>query len=694
MSRRMLAWLASIRLRTLFRAVFLLLALATVTLALTVLREEKQQSFDNYRERFGKTGDQIAARLRHPTGQLALLNPLSGAKPLTPLRPLLLPYSALDFDEHNKVRNAIEMSGCLVQYPRDAALCVAVGSNPWAGAFIYAAGRLKMRELVPHERGERDFSKSHRVHVHIALRGEDYNWIAPFELEADTQPKAGKALRGRLTGFVERAGGDYVNARPQNEFRGWLWQSACPRGEIATPDCEREVFYSIRLPVDLLRADLAGTSQPVWPPRDLDSIQVHVQMLAPGNAGTIFDSNDKNAHAPFLLAELQTLLLPGESLLIRKLGKAGNTDVLRMTGIDAAGEEPWPLINWLIRRLPVEADGFRLESHTEISTQTGRYELVLNGDVRSANRILAGAVTRVSWFVGAMLLAIAMAWLVIELGLIRRITILTKRTRAVQQSASSSLDQLDVADLRGGDELGILATCLHDLLRRVREDIEREKIRTEQEKDLWHAVGHEIMSPLQSLLVLHDEPDNPSQRYLQRMQQAIRVLYGSASPSEAFESSCLQVRALDLNAFLAEVARNAPCAGINNVVYVATDKPVPVRADEYPLEDVVTHVLSNAERYRSPGSPITIRLEPAETSVQIVIHNQGQPISEDMLDKIFEYGVSSESDSGAQGNRGQGLFVAKTYMAKMGGTICARNVANGVEFALGLLLAPEREVQG
>ena len=34
------------------------------------------------------------------------------------------------------------------------------------------------------------------------------------------------------------------------------------------------------------------------------------------------------------------------------------------------------------------------------------------------------------------------------------------------------------------------------------------------------------------------------------------------------------------------------------------------------------------------------------------------------------------------GHRGQGLFVAKTYMAKMGGTISARNTADGVAFTL------------
>lgn len=55
-----------------------------------------------------------------------------------------------------------------------------------------------------------------------------------------------------------------------------------------------------------------------------------------------------------------------------------------------------------------------------------------------------------------------------------------------------------------------------------------------------------------------------------------------------------------------------------------------------------------------------------------------------MLDKIFEYGVSDAESAQAAERRGQGLFVARTYMAKMGGTISARNVDDGVIFTLTL----------
>ena len=253
-----------------------------------------------------------------------------------------------------------------------------------------------------------------------------------------------------------------------------------------------------------------------------------------------------------------------------------------------------------------------------------------------------------------------------------------------------------------------MAGGLADLLTRVKFDLKREQIRAEQERDTWHAVGHEIMSPLQSLMVLHGQELDPSHRYVKRMQQAVKVLYGSASPSEAIESSQLQLGILELVEFLGNVAENAHFAGIEGLVFASPLVKCLVHADEYSLEDVVTHVLNNAKRYRLPGSIIMLGLARVQdrgaNEAVIQIANQGPTIPLELIDKIFEYGVSElkEIDSSravAPGvetrlnssanvanneRRGQGLFVAKTYMAKMQGGIRARNTADGVMFELRL----------
>ena len=211
---------------------------------------------------------------------------------------------------------------------------------------------------------------------------------------------------------------------------------------------------------------------------------------------------------------------------------------------------------------------------------------------------------------------------------------------------------------------------------------------------MWHAVGHEIMAPLQSLMALHGDNGDPSARYIARMQQAVRLLYGQASPSEAFEATRLALQPTDLDAFLGEVATNAQYIGIEAVDYSPLGRPLMVRADEHSLEDVVTHVLRNAQRHRRPGTPIQLRAEADAQTARVMVHNVGAPIPEALLERIFEYGVSEpavapdepgSADAALKaGQRGQGLFVARTYMAKMGGTVAARNCADGVEFILTL----------
>jgi len=718
---RLTAWrwpgIAFFRLRLFFRGVFLLLALATVAIALSVLQDEKELSHRSYREGFAKTMGQVAAQLRHPAGQLALLNPPAPAASAASstagaVHPLVLPFSALDFDDHNKVEQAVEMAGCTRQYPGDAALCVALGSNPYAGGFVYVVGHALSPPPVAHATGEHDLTLSHRLRVDVTLRGRHYGWIAPFEPEPAT---AVNVIRGRLTGFAEDAGGN-VLPRPVRDFRGWLWQGGpCVDGGTDVAACARRAFFSVRLPVEVLHDDVVTSPHPVWPPADMNRIDVRVQWLAPGADTPLFDSARAGATAPFSLGDLATQLLPGETLQLRKLGSSTNPADEPLATIKGVLPPTPPASNWmpqavndflgravrgLLRRLPVAGEDVPIEATETIRTAAGSYELHGFGDERSANRGLAVVATRVSWFVVAMLVALALAWGAIEWTIIRRITMLTKRSRAVTAavvmedgsaapSPAGRWSTLDIADLRSPDELGVLATCLAELLQRVDESMQRERLRAEREKDQWMAVGHEIMSPLQSLIALHGAPDDASRRYILRMQQAIRVLYGSASPSEAFQSTTLQLATLELDAFLAEVAANAPHAGIVDVRYDGPGEAVVVRADEYPLEDVITHVLQNAQRHRRAGTPITLRLRADDARATVELCNEGDAIPPELIDKIFEYGVSGAHEAEAASDatapqRGQGLFVAKTYMAKMGGTVAAENVDGGVRIVLTL----------
>ena len=699
---RLLRGLASFRLRILFRSAFLLLILAVMALAVAVLQGEKQRAWRNYQSALAKTKEQIVTRLRHPSGQLALLNPARGmVDGAGRLHPVLLPFSSIDFDDQAKAWNAVEMADCLIRYPRNGSLCVGVGNNPWIGGFLYAAGTFESGPLVPHEIGDRFLDGAHRMRVSVYMRGAHYRWLAPFEILPPRRNASFEGVRGRLTGYEELDGRDYHKRMPAREFRGWLWQeSRCLDARQSGDNCERKSFFSLRLPVEELIADLLRDRRAPWPPPDLNDIAVEIALFPPsageGREAALFDSAAPGAIAPFSLGDLGELLQAGETLRIRREHGEGDEALIRGKG--GLEEQMSPLLTGLIRRLPVgDRDATApIELEDTVATPSGNYRVILRGEARLVvNQTLSAAATRLSWFVGAVMAAIALAWLVIEIGMIRRIALLTRRARQFSPwREEPGFSAFDFADLEGSDELGILADRLDRLLARVKEDADRERIRVAQEKEQWHAVGHEIMSPLQSLLALHGSPGDPGHRYLARMQQAIRVLYGGASPSEAFQSSTLALETLDLDDFLANIAANAPHIGVAGVRYAPRGVPVPVRADEYSLEDVIGHLLKNAERHRAPGSPIVIALgagdksEPGEVAVKV--HNTGAPIAPEWLDKIFEYGFSGAPDSGGEGRRGQGLFVAKTYMAKMGGTIRAVNEDGGVSFYLRLKRAEKK----
>lgn len=676
---------AAFRQRFIFRGVFILLILATLLLALVLLKEEKERSYQNYQQNFQKTYAELMARLRHPTGRLMLLNPQHNNHNKAPLSPLILPYGAIDFTDRNKAWQAVEMSGCSVQYGNNSSLCVAMGNNPFAGGFIYLVGSFPTQQLIERPVKQRELDDVHRFIITLDLPNEHSRWVAPFEKHVSANPNA---VWGRLPGFNTELDRLTQNSRENKEFRGWLWlDQQCLEANQTPLDCNKLAFYAIRVPVDTFSRNIHNLGGPTWPPIPLNEVKVRLQILAPYNQAAVFDSNDASAVLPPTLDDLSRILMAGEELIIQKVSAPKQTAIkLKLP------EQPIAIPSWfsdLIDLLPAKNYQQMLSLTDTISTPLGNYQITLVGDIHSVERSLALVASRVSWYVLGMVIAILLAWIIIELGLIRPIVRLAKKAAQVandlqQGDLETNLAQLDFSKLKGKDELGIMGTALSGLLQRVKDDLQREHIRAQQERDMWHAVGHEIMSPLQSLMVLHKDKEDASHRYVQRMQQAIQVIYGTASPSEAFTAATLQLDLLNLNEFLQTLADNAPFVDIDNVIFQPPTDIITVRADEFSLEDVITHILRNADRYRLADTPITIHIETTSSTAQVYIHNSGASIDPAIINNIFEYGVSDPDTQATNPHRGQGLFVAKTYMAKMGGTIQVKNENEGVTFILTL----------
>ena len=676
--------LPAFRQRLIFRGVFLLLIIATLLIALVLLTEEKERSYSNYQQTLQKTYAEIMARLRHPTGRVMLLNPQHNRQNKTPLSPLLIPYSAIDFTDKTKALQAVELTGCAAQYKDGATLCAAVGYNPFAGGFIYLVGNFSANQLVGRLAKQRELDNVTRLVINIDLPNEKARWILPFE---DHTKENQKYTWGRLPGFKTDEDHLTATSKPDSEFRGWLWQDENCINATETSVCSKDTFFAIRVPVDHFRISKDHLTNLVWPPISLDQVKVRMQAFSPDDHNALFDSNNESVTLPPTLEDIGQILTLGEELVIHKEGTPTDSALTLASNVKLTKVSEW--YELLIRLLPTKSNLSSISFSDVISTPLGRYEIKLMGNTQTVDHVLAITSYSVAWYVGIMIMAIMLAWITIEVGLIRPVVRLTKKAAKIadniqKTTTTTNLEQFDFSSLTGRDEVGVLATALSNLLQRVKDDLQREAIRVQQERDMWHAVGHEIMSPLQSLMVLHHDKDSSSYRYVKRMQQAIQVIYGTASPSEAFTEATLQLGLLDINEFLTNIAANAGFAEIEQVIFTSTAERLMVRADEFSLEDVVTHILRNADRYRVANTAIQVHIETSSSTVQIYLYNQGEAISPNIINNIFEYGVSDLSDEGNRSHRGQGLFVAKTYMAKMGGSIQVKNEAEGVTFILTL----------
>lgn len=201
--------------------------------------------------------------------------------------------------------------------------------------------------------------------------------------------------------------------------------------------------------------------------------------------------------------------------------------------------------------------------------------------------------------------------------------------------------------------------------------LDRELVK--QRQAILDALGHEIRSPLQSLLTQTKE--NPELRTrLERMRRAVEGLYNATSVETGLLSGRTESRKHDLARYLSQFIQN-----LNEVeptfIYRGPLEGVVAEADDINLETVLDHLFNNAREHRLPGTPIEVELSTYEGQVQLTVFNYGPRIADDRLESIFNFGVSSFASNR---NQGQGLFVVRSLLIAMRARICAKNRENGV----------------
>lgn len=112
---------------------------------------------------------------------------------------------------------------------------------------------------------------------------------------------------------------------------------------------------------------------------------------------------------------------------------------------------------------------------------------------------------------------------------------------------------------------------------------------------------------------------------------------------------------------------------VDAVEMVDAAETVDVVADRRRLQQVLLNLVSNALRFSSPDTTVTIRIDPDSGRrlgvASIRVSDQGPGIPDDLLDRLFVPFDRLGADAGREGGAGLGLVLAKRLTEAMGGTL-------------------------
>jgi len=119
-------------------------------------------------------------------------------------------------------------------------------------------------------------------------------------------------------------------------------------------------------------------------------------------------------------------------------------------------------------------------------------------------------------------------------------------------------------------------------------------------------------------------------------------------------------------------------------------RPLPIVCDRLRLNEVLTNLLTNANKFAPPGGSIIVRVEEDENAVTISVTDDGIGIDRKDLQRVFEPFAAIEKPSYFKGS-GLGLSLAKKLVEAQGGKIWATSPGKGQGATLAFTLPKSKE---
>ena len=211
-------------------------------------------------------------------------------------------------------------------------------------------------------------------------------------------------------------------------------------------------------------------------------------------------------------------------------------------------------------------------------------------------------------------------------------------------------------------------------------------------------IAHELKNPLSSVkglgaLVAKDVDGKPAERIavlrreVDRMQTILEELLNFSRPLVPLSMERIEARAL-----ADDVVRLHEGMAVDHGVTLRVDADdTELTCDPRKVRQILINIVQNALHASPPGSAVEISVrrlrDSSEEEVQFVVEDRGEGVPDDLLDRVFEAGVTGKSDGS-----GIGLVVARSLARQHDGELeLVTRDGGGCRAVLTLPLSPPEE---
>ncbi len=255
----------------------------------------------------------------------------------------------------------------------------------------------------------------------------------------------------------------------------------------------------------------------------------------------------------------------------------------------------------------------------------------------------------------------------------------------------AGLDFSAPCDLNSTDEFGELSSSLNTMSGNLQQALSHLENSLAERKELIDSLSHEMKTPLGIIRAyaegLQDETDETKkQKYAQvivseveRMNDLIVTLLDLSALESG--SASLNISRFDFVELVETVAGrlliDAPDTNFE-LQYELPEQKAFVRTDRRRMEQVLDNLIVNAKKNVYPGGILRLELTADNGTLHFSIFNQGRPIPESDLPKIW---TKFYRDSGAEySGSGLGLSIVAQILSMQNLPYGAENQADGVRF--------------